>query len=219
MQLSEIRQKVRSLLDDEIGSDSAKYWKDADLTENINSCVEEFAERTLCITDSLSSACLIALVVGTRHYDLDDSILAIQTVQPSWCDTPLGQTTRITAPSGWLSAVGPPVSYLLDYSSKKLSLTSAPATVAGETLRLTANRLPASELADDTDVPEIPRQYHRKLYDGVMALAYLKQDAETYNPAKSKAHMEKWGETMMTAVRREAMLKPRIIVANRLEMC
>lgn len=212
---------MRQLLDDYDPStlDVDRYWINAELNEYINACIEEMCERTRCITDSLSTICLIPLVAGQRHYDLDDSVLDVVRVQPSWSLTPLSTQGISTAGADWLQAVGLPLEYLLDYSNGKLSITSAPATVSGEYLQLTVRRLPLKELSADTDIPEISRQYHRKLYDGVLSMAYLKQDAETYNPSKAKAHRDKWDTILSTTVRRESRLKPRVTVARQTEMC
>jgi hypothetical protein len=220
MDLKEIRHKIRGKLDDEVGINSSlSYWSDPELDEYINACIEEMHERTLCVTDSLTSAvCLISLVSGQRHYPISDTILDIDTVQPSWRTKPLNKQSIATINDGWLQATGTPEAYLMDYSHRTLSLDRAIPAVAGQTLRLTVRRLPISELVQDTDTPELPRQYHRRLFDGVMALAYLKQDAEVYNPEKAKAHRAKWDDSLGEVIRREARLKPRIIVARSVEM-
>src|SRR6185369_16235358 len=158
MKLLEIRQKTRAKLDDEVGTDSVRYWKDSFLNEAINAVVEEVAIRSLCIIDSLTdSVCLIPLVAGQMHYALDEAVLHIQTVQPSWRKTPLGRQSVATIGGGWLANVGLPDSYLLDYSKGKLSLTSAPAAVTTESIRLSTSRLPLVELSGDNDIPDIPR--------------------------------------------------------------
>lgn len=219
MQLIEIRNRVRGLLDDTAGTDSSRYWKDADLNEYINACIEEMCERTLCLDDSLTDAvCLVTLEAGKRHYALHESILAIHTAQPSWCSAPLTGASATELPAGWLQAVGLPLSYTTDYSNGMLSLASAPAAVTGETIRLSVTRLPLVDLALSTSVPEIHRQYHRKLYDGVLSMAFLKQDAEVYNPSKSKGHRDKWEEILNTTVRRESRLKPRVLYGRSMEM-
>lgn len=219
MTLSEIRDRCRSRLNDEVGSAADSYWSDTDLNDDINASIEEMHERTLCVTDSLTdSVCLISLVAGQRHYALHESVLDIQTVQPSWKVEPLSKQSVVTVSQSWLTETGLPYSYLMDYSHRTLSLTSAPATVNGESIRLTVQRLPLVELTADTDIPEIPRQYHRRLYDGVLAKALLKQDSEIYNPAKGNVHQGKWEKSLEEIIRREARLKPRITVARRVEL-
>lgn len=219
MTLQEIRQKNRQMLDDSTKVDSKRYWPNAELNEYINTVIEEFAEQTLCLTDSLTdSVCLITLVANQRHYTISDAILHIQTAQPSWQTQPLDKQSVVTINTGWLTDIGLPHSYLLDYNTNRLSLTSAPATVSGETIRLTVNRLPLADIAADDDTPEIPRQYHRQLTDGVLALAYSKQDSEVYNPSKAKSHRAAWDDILALAKSHLARLKPRIIVARRTEM-
>lgn len=219
MNLLEIRQKTRAKLDDEVGTDSTRYWKNAFLNEAINATIEEVAIRSLCIIDSLTdTVCLIPLVAGQMHYALDEAVLHIQTVQPSWRTTPLGKQSVATISGGWLANVGLPDSYLLDYSGGKLSLTSAPAAVTTESIRLTLSRLPLAELSADASSPEIPRQYHRKLFNGIIAAAFLKHDSEVYNPAKAKAHRAEFENDLAEIVKLEARLKPRITIARRCEL-
>lgn len=230
MTLSEIRHRIRSKLDDEVGSDSTRYWSDEFLNEHINAAIEKVAIASQCIVDSLTdSVCLISLVPNQRHYQLHDSILDVKMAQPSWRNNPLSQETVATITPGWLKNTGLPSSFLLDYSRGKLSLTSAPETVTTESIRLTVSRLPLAELRDNatpvppapvvvTDVPEIDRQYHRMLFDDVIAAAFSKLDSEVYNPSKAKTHQTAFEDSLEEIVKREARLKPRISVARRVEM-
>lgn len=208
------------MLNDEVGAAASdSYWSNDELNEYINASIEEMHERTLCVTDSLTdSVCLIPLVVGKRHYALHESVLDIQTAQPSWNILPLSKQSVVTVSQSWLTDTGLPHSYLMDYSHRTLSLTSAPATVNGESIRLTVQRLPLVELTANTDIPEIPRQYHRRLCDGVVAKALFKQDSETYNPAKGNVHQGKWEKSLEEIIRREVRLKPRITIARRVEL-
>jgi hypothetical protein len=106
----------------------------------------------------------------------------------------------------------------MDYSSGMLSLLSAPATVTTESIRLTVNRLPITELSANTDTSEIPRQYHRKLSSGVLSQAFSKQDSEIYKPEKANKHKKEWEEFLLDVVRRESRLKPRFTIARRVEL-
>jgi len=218
---SELKNICRRMLDEQSNMvDSTRFWPDADLTEYLNTCVEEVCERTNCLRDSLTDAvCKITLVANQRHYALHGSILDILAVQPSWSHIPLAKQSITTVGSGaWLTATGLPVSYLLDYSNRTLSLTSAPSVVTDEHLRLTVIRLPVTELSAAGDVPAIAMRYHRRLVDGVLAKAYSKQDAEIYNPKKALSSQADWERNLSSIVRDEAKLNPRIYVARSVEI-
>ena len=61
-------------------------------------------------------------------------------------------------------------------------------TVAeADTLALTVYRGALKPLSADIDTgkPEIPERFHERLMDWVLHRAYLKQDAETFDPAKA----------------------------------
>lgn len=220
MTLTEIRQKCRNMLDDVVGDNSDRYWSDAELNEFINTAVEQMCIHTRCLTDSITnSVCLIPLVAGQTHYAISELILHIQTVQPSWQKSPLSRQSVVTVQSDWLDNKGLPYSYLMDYSNGMLSITSTPEAVTTESLRLTVNRLPLAELSASTDKPEIHRQYHRRLVDGVLSQAFFKQDSEIFNPSKGKYHADKWEQSLDEIIRLEARLKPRISIARRAELC
>jgi hypothetical protein len=219
MTLTELRNICRQQLSElNNKNDITRFWPDANLTEYLNACVEEVCERTNCLRDSLTDAiCLIPLVASQRHYALHDSILDILTVQPSWRSVPLDKQSVTTINSDWLTSTGLPTSYLLDYSSRTLSLSSVPAVITNESLRLTVSRLPLAEMSAATDVPAIASRYHRRLVDGVLAKAFSKQDAETYNPKKALTSQGDWERNLSSILRDEAKLNPRIYVARRVE--
>ncbi len=121
-------------------------------------------------------------------------------------------------PVGWLSDTGLPQGYTLNYSGGFLSLDRAPVSVTTESLRLTVQRLPVSDLSEDDDVPEIPAGYHRSLINGVLSKAYSKQDGEVYNPKKALSHKEAWELRLAEMVRRESRTKRRKTVARAVEM-
>lgn len=205
----------RRRLMDTAGADADLFWPREDLVEYINAGIEEVCERANLLRDSLTnSVCLIPLVANQRHYSLHDSVLEILTVQPSWRQTPLGKQSVSTAPQGWLTDTGLPDEYLMDYSGRTLSLLSTPTTVTDEAIRLTVSRLPLVELEDDDDEPAITVRYHRRLVDGVLAKAYSKQDAETYNPRKAQSSQEDWERAISSIVRDEAKLNPRIYICK-----
>lgn len=219
MKLQEIRKRIRSMLNDITKRDSLRYWPDEDLNDYINASIEEMCERTKCVVESLNdSIALITLEANKRHYSLHNAVIDIVAAQPSWRDAPLSKQTVATVAPGWLNSSGLPGAYLMDYQHRTLSLTSAPLSVSGESIRLTTAILPITELTADDDEPIVQRQYHRRLYDGAIYRAFLKQDSEVFNPEKSNIHKKLWEDSLDTIIRREARLRPRILVARSVEM-
>jgi hypothetical protein len=75
---------------------------------------------------------------------------------------------------------------MTDLDSGYLTLYPTPETV--DTLSLTVVRYPLAQVTAtnlDQELPEIPFVYHYDLPGGIGALAYLKQDSETYDPQKA----------------------------------
>jgi hypothetical protein len=185
---------LRRKLDDEV---EPYLWPDEELTEYLNDSVEKLCEETLCIVDSTTAAlCGIAVREGVKSCALDARVLGIKRAA---LEGGFGVLTGVTMEyldacygSNWEDMEGAPVHYVTDSDSGSLRLFPIPAN--DDTLRLTVYRLPLSELsASKTDAqPEVARRFHRRLIDGVLARAYEKTDAETYDPDRAEKHLELW---------------------------
>jgi len=198
MTFSEIIALDRGLLDDEI---LPYKWKDAELVACANQTINELCEKARIIIDSTTPAiCNVPLLAGTAKYAKDSRIIEILRGRMVTYDCKITRRTGSfmdNYSSGWDSATastGTPRNFLEDLDTGYFTLTPAPD--ANDTLWLTVVRLPLDQmtLADLTNgaSPEIHFKHHYALSDGILARAYLKQDAETYDPKKSARHMQIW---------------------------
>ncbi len=140
-------------------------------------------------------------------------------------------TQKITKPSGLsVYAVGDSVNISGTTNNNKIvsvaavhdteltvheALTDEPSTSAVlrkvcDTLHLYVTRLPLSQIAVNNLAvsPELPFLYHDKLPDGIMHYAYLKEDAETFNPHASVTHGAVF-KAFIEDVKREVLKKTR----------
>jgi hypothetical protein len=194
MILGDLLGALRRKLDDEV---EPYLWPDEELVEYLNDSVEKLCQETLCMVDSTTEdLCRIGVREGVKSYALDARILGIKRAA---LEGGFGVLTGVTMEyldacygSNWEDMEGSPVHYVTDSDSGRLRLFPVPAN--DDTLRLTVYRLPLSELsASKTDeAPEVGRRYHRRLIDGVLARAYEKTDAETYDPDRAEKHLELW---------------------------
>jgi hypothetical protein len=180
---------VRGILDDTVGTDSEKYWTDADLNNYYVEAIKLFCRLTRCIKDSMTDAvCLLTLEAGDRNAPLHAAILPnqIEMATPSWTGklTPATMAELERYQTNWQTDVGVPDQYILDYSDGYLTLNREVTEAA--TIRLTVRRMPVDPSAN---IPEIPSMYFECLYDYMLYRAFRKQDSEIYNPEKADAHL------------------------------
>jgi len=72
-------------------------------------------------------------------------------------------------------------------------LRALPTPDAADTLGLIVYRYPLEDIsAAHPGELEIPERFHQYLVDGICSFAYLKQDAETFNPTKSNEAQERF---------------------------
>ena len=201
MTLTEIMQLSRGMLDDEQGP---YLWKDIELVAYLNKSLNEFCEETEIIRDSITEAiCWIAVKSGTRSYALDTRIIDIKRARLVTADRRVTKvTTTFLDRSGfnWDSesaGTGTPRKFMEDYNSKYLTFDIVPD--ADDTLKMTVVRLPLTQMSLSLPdaVPEIPFKYHYDLVDGILAKAYLKQDAETIDKGKAASHLGLWRSKLL----------------------
>jgi hypothetical protein len=80
--------------------------------------------------------------------------------------------------------------------------TSALLTKKIDTLNLEVARVPLVEVAIQniaTASPEVDADYHMDLIDGILALAYLKRDSETYNLQEAMKYKKMWEDDISDA--------------------
>lgn len=190
MNLKQIRDYARYRLND---YEKSQSWIDAELNLYANE-----AEKIICrdgrvLEDSTTdSICNIDVVANTLDYELDETIIYVQTAKLTVSDFILTKTTKMDMDRqypGWRSATASePTKYLLDYRHGYITLYPKPDTTY--TLNLSVFRYPEDDMALDIDEPEIPAQFHHAIIDGICYQAYLKWGDRTYSAQKSDIHFK-----------------------------
>ena len=201
MTLLELRTLARQRLDDQ----TAPYlWSDAELNSYINQSVDEAAIRSRSLLDSTTSACCsIAVVAGKSVYQVHSSVFQIKRVFDVVSRVALPETSfelLDDTVADWQGMTGQPVSYVYDMNHygddecKGRSITLYPIPTASTTLKLTVYRTQLETLSD-SDSPELPTFQHADLIWWACYLAYIKQDADANNSAKSTDFERKFAES------------------------
>lgn len=189
-------------------ADTAKpqLWSDDEWTLFLNEAENEAAERGQLILDiDTPEVVEIPVSVGVRTYPLHPSILKIQRAKLDLGTRPLAETsteqmdaggvgwfpaglasypggaTWYPGGSNWETLSGTPERYIRNAQS--ITLIRIPDVA--DTLRLIVTRLPLAPMCKENDSPEIASQYHFRMIDWALHCAYIKQDAETFDPKKA----------------------------------
>lgn len=212
--LKDIRRRVRNRLDDK---DPRKpLWGVDELDDYINDTVQEAALRAnLTVEDDFT----IPVIAGTSTYSLPSGVLKVKSVRlASNPDYTLDESSirqQEQYYSGRPNATGTPLRYALDktkagdgddFGIRVRTITFLSTPDVNDTAYIDIVRLPAV-LEQEQDVPEIDPIWHSDLIFGVTALAYLKRDADTYDPEKSARDFalfeERFGPRIPAVVLRE----------------
>lgn len=199
MNLEQLRSLTRTRLDD---WKTDRLWTDTELNEYLNQSVNEAAIRARNIVDSSSNCTLIDVTANTASYGMNSAIFFVDRVFDVTQGVYLQKTgvDELDRCYGqWESVTGTPTHYIEDVNhygtdcAKNRSIRLYPIPSANTQLRLTVYRTPLKEMGDN-DEPEIPGFLHADLIWWAMHLAYMKQDADTYNSDKAlecEAHFDK----------------------------
>ncbi len=198
MTLNEIITRARRLLDDE---ETDYLWPNGELTDYANDVIDGLCEECLLIEDSTTAeVCEIAVTTPTAIYTTHSSIVKITRAKLDNEDNPL--TIKRTGAIAYMDAnhtdweneaINTP-KYLLTTGNgdDKVRLWYPPK--ADDTLKLTVYRRPITKLniASMSGVPEIQERYHRRIFNGILAEAYSKQDTDTLDLKKAEQHRMLW---------------------------
>jgi hypothetical protein len=166
---------------------SELLWSDPELTLYANEAVRQVALRTRCIRDTDKDGVgvtQIAVSAGTGVVTLDPRILAITRVY--WDGVPLPVTKERMMDeysSTWRTDTGAVEAFILRHGAREIMLYRPP-EVDG-TLTLDVVRLPITLMSNPADEPEIQLAYRVECLHWMCHLAYLKNDADTRDPAQA----------------------------------
>ena len=215
---SDLRRRARSRLDDQ----TAPYiWSDPELDDIINDTLRDAAIRAnLVVQDDvafpfvqnvdLTWKAKYALPSGTLSVD---SVYLASSPSNTLLRTSFHKIERFY--SGRPVETGTPYGYALDQTQKGTgddfgiyvrTITFIGTPEKADTAMVALTRLPVL-LIDDYDVPEIDEIWQSDLIYGITGLAYLKRDADTYDPTRSKRDLQifadRFGERLPAVVIRE----------------
>ncbi len=183
---------LRDLIDEfryEAADDSSPYfWPDDYLAKIASQAEREACRRGALIIDSTSQFCTLAFEAGDDVLKLDKRILEIRRARVVGTGAKLYSVTSDQLDRNnetWESETGDPYSYVSDYQTGAIRPYPVP-KIAGE-VRLTVRRLPLADMELDEDEPEIRPESHSALVQWMLYRAYMRQDADTFNPAKAAA--------------------------------
>lgn len=163
-------------------------WSPAEFLRYLNEAVNDACERARLLEDfETPEITRITIRAGKASYPLDPRIIDVRSAKLDLQNAPL--VARVPDDLDrdypqWRTQVGRPWAYV--DNTNTITLVDIP--VADDVLRLRVVRRPLQELTKDGDCPEIPPHLHEQLLQGVMARAYMKRDADTFNPQKAAEH-------------------------------
>ena len=200
--LKDLIRRARSRLDDENSNDY--LWSRHELLDCINDTVRDAAIRAnLKVEDDLEIPFVQnADLTWKAKYPLPNGILNVNSVyllsQPGITlkRNSFGRLDQLIHRRPTL--LGTPLEYTLDQTQPGTgeefgifirTITFLGAPIKTDTAVLQTVRLP-NLLEFDDDVPEFDDMYHPDLIPGITGLAYLKKDADTFDPKRSARDLQ-----------------------------
>lgn len=167
------------------------FWSPENIVSYLNEAVQEACERAKLIEDrSTAAVCSIPLQAGESTYPLHPSVFEIKRL--TFRGRPLDETSveELDADSpGWEARSGQPRLYIFEQASgiRPAQVRLVPTPAAADTIALTVCRGALKPLSADNDAgrPELPERFHMRLMDWMLHRAYLKQDADAFDPNKA----------------------------------
>ena len=216
MDAADLLAKVRSRLDDAVGSGSSLLWSDSEIIDDYANPVRDrmfLAVRSM-ITDSSTVAdasttpvplCQITLAQNVAKYATSSKIIRVKRIklasQPEPLDVLTVATLDVVCP-GWQSLpAGTPWACCFDLDTD--AVTFVPAPVAADTAKLTVYRFPLTpiSLANTNDLG-FRAEYQNDLIPGILAMAFSKEDTEAKNPQLAAMEDARF-ERRMEAIKEE----------------
>lgn len=168
------------------GGDDDALCSDELLTIYANEAQEEACRRGELLRDSASTMCTIPMAADAQAVALDARIVRVLRASVD------GQRVAVVSDDD-MEAICPtwqddgararPTHLVYGMTTGMLHLWPVPA--APGTIRLTVQRLPLKQLANDHDKPEIRPELHRGLVEWMLFRAYSRMDTELYNDTKA----------------------------------
>lgn len=217
MNLKELREECWDIAREVATNDQDRLWTTKEMNRYINRVYRRIARETKCIRDTQTTAiCLIdstpvdytTYTPGTLDYIWANDPSAwlyqknvcpyIYTLNPLIIDideikwtTRQWKLTKVSVTKWqinpwWEQVLGLPTEFATDLTNNTIALNFRSDTA--DTMRLQVRRMPLTDLALDTDIPEFRTHYHDFMINGILWQMYSKQDTQTIDTAKAAEH-------------------------------
>ena len=167
------------------------FWSSENIVRYLNEAVQEACERAKLIEDRRTPAvCNLALQAGVSTYDLHPSVLEIKrlTLNGQKLDETSVEELDEDCP-GWELQSGKPSCFIFEQAAgvqpPRVRFVRSPVATGAVALTVFRGALKPLSADLDTAKPEIHERFHERLMDWVLHRAYLKQDAEVFDPNKA----------------------------------
>jgi len=177
---TDLLEHFRSDVSDEV----APYlWSDSEVWRYMNDAYRMFVRKIGGVADFTSAATQIPVIATEVVGDVDKSILRVMNAYRLSDNTPLKVLNGPgSAPPTTLA--GPVHAMVIGEQRHVVRWTSIP--VADDTVQLSVYRLPLDTITGDAqEFTDVDEDHHLALLDWMKHLAYKKQDAETFDRARS----------------------------------
>lgn len=174
-------------------------WSDTEIYGYIADAQRMFCRLSGGISDASSAATQVAVLADEKFANLDPKILKVRAAYLSSNGRQLQilnyEDLEFMARSDdygyqnnsslWFNEAGTPEAVILGVEQDRVRL--APIPTANDTIELVVYRLPLIDPEESSDDLEIQEHHHRHLLLWMKSLAHMKQDAETFDRARSEA--------------------------------
>lgn len=159
------------------------FWGSADVAAWINEAEREAALRARLIRDSAT----IALAEGEREFDTPEGLTEVRYAEArigelSFPLAQVGYDELDAARPGWRNNVDRPADFVHDESKCVIGCVADQAYE----IYIEFYRLPAEDMADDDDEPEIHKRHHLHLIEWVEHIAFGIPDADMMDIKRSQ---------------------------------
>lgn len=165
-------------------------WSNEELTTYINEAIRQVYRRIQPVQD-IDTFKLYAKI-GIPTYQLDSRIIEITQIRSESTGQVLIPTDiqDFISDNDFNNSVGTPLKYIPNYQTNSIRIFPIP--IANDTYQVIARRFPLTELnwLRNHETPEVRLEYHIPLLNYAAGLAYLKDDANTFDPQRSLVFMK-----------------------------
>lgn len=194
-------------------------WSDEEFFVYLNEAQEIFVRETGGLSDRRSALTKVSYKIGDQYKKYDSRILRINGAQD--------ETNKFIGIRNYDNLAGVisddygkqvleviddtktgPIKFLItDVEAKEIQLFPIPD--ADGSLKLFIQRLPLSEIKDESSVLEISDQHHLSLLCWVKYKAFMKQDVETFEGSKASDFRQMFTEAVELAMKEKSAREDR----------